>query len=318
VASGRASALTGGENNTASGDSSVVSGGVGNTASGTGSVALGGTANTASGGHATTVGGRQNIASGDFSMAAGRRANALHAGSFVWADGQDADFASTGANQFNVRAAGGAAINTSPETGVALKVAGRVKSDTVDATTMNVSGTLTAAILEGYGTTPLGGIIMWSGSESAIPAGWALCDGRTSNGRITPNLRDRFVIGASGTRPVGAVGGSASMNLTVEQLPPHSHRVSGSTTGAGAHRHTAYAPFHDRNDSGSQGYPNNNNHQAFRTSDRGRSQSVSSDAISDSGSHSHSFDVTSNSSGLGNPIDKMPPFYALAFIMRVQ
>ena len=34
--------------------------------------------------------------------------------------------------------------------------------------------------------------MLWSGSTSSVPSGWALCNG--SNG--TPNLRDRFVVGA--------------------------------------------------------------------------------------------------------------------------
>ena len=50
---------------------------------------------------------------------------------------------------------------------------------------------------------------MWGGgSTNAIPQGWALCDGQ--NG--TPDLRDRFVIGASTNRIVGAVGGLVSHN----------------------------------------------------------------------------------------------------------
>ncbi|MFO0001051.1 MAG: tail fiber protein, partial [bacterium] len=80
-------------------------------------------------------------------------------------------------------------------------------------------GTLTATTLNGFGTTPLGGIIMWSGSVDAVPAGWALCDGRSSNGRTTPDLRGRFVIGATSGRVVGSVGGSETVTLTTSQLP---------------------------------------------------------------------------------------------------
>ena len=42
------------------------------------------------------------------------------------------------------------------------------------------------------GVVPVGGIIMWSGTVAAIPTNWALCDGGSS----TPDLRDRFVVGA--------------------------------------------------------------------------------------------------------------------------
>jgi hypothetical protein len=57
-------------------------------------------------------GGYYNTASGNYSFAAGRRAKANHTGTFVWADSTNADFASTGANQFLIRAAGGVGIGT--------------------------------------------------------------------------------------------------------------------------------------------------------------------------------------------------------------
>jgi hypothetical protein len=72
---------------------------------------------------------------------------------------------------------------------------------------------------------PSGGIILWSGAVSDIPAGWFLCNG--SNG--TPNLTDRFVIHADadsgGTNDVGDTGGSHTASV-----PAHDH--SGSTSGS--------------------------------------------------------------------------------------
>ena len=53
---------------------------------------------------------------------------------------------------------------------------------------------------------PTGLIAMWSGSNAAIPDGWALCDG--SNG--TPDLRDRFVVGSGSTYATGNTGGTNS------------------------------------------------------------------------------------------------------------
>ena len=88
---------------------------------------------------------------------------------------------------------------------------------------------------------PVGVILMWSGSADTIPAGFTLCDG--SNG--TPDLRNRFVIGAGGTYAVGAKGGAASVDLS------HSHNYEGTTDSShgdeiskagsgvgGAHTHT--------------------------------------------------------------------------------
>jgi len=61
--------------------------------------------------YATVPGGYLNEANADYSFAAGRQAKAQHTGSFVWADSVGADFASTGINQFLIRAAGGVGIN---------------------------------------------------------------------------------------------------------------------------------------------------------------------------------------------------------------
>lgn len=63
------------------------------------------------------------------------------------------------------------------------------------------------------------GIICMWGG-SDIPEGWAICDGQ--NG--TPDLRDRFVLG-SGSRPIGETGGEEEVTLTVDQLPNHAHTL---------------------------------------------------------------------------------------------
>ncbi len=187
---------------------------------------------------------------------------------------------------------------------------------------LNASGAVAAASVSGFGTVPPGGIIMWSGAVSSIPTGWALCDGRSANGRTTPDLRGRFIVGAGAgavgltSRDVGAAGGNEQTTLTVGQLPGHNHRVRGSTGNNGNHSHAVYeAPRDDRNftggrtqalgvvgDAGSPGAPD----------------TAGSATTSTAGDHSHSFDVTSESTGNGEAFGNLPPFYALAFIMRVQ
>src|SRR6185295_402863 len=92
--------------NTAGGDWSAILGGWNNIASGYSSVIGGGGNNTASGQYAVVPGGDGNRATATDSFAAGRSASAEHAGSFVWADASGGTFASTGPNQFNIRAAG--------------------------------------------------------------------------------------------------------------------------------------------------------------------------------------------------------------------
>ena len=55
---------------------------------------------------------------------------------------------------------------------------------------------------------PVGGIIIWSGSAAAIPTGFVLCDGSSG----TPDLRDKFIVGAGSTYSVGANGGATTHN----------------------------------------------------------------------------------------------------------
>jgi len=92
----------------------VIDGGAANTNGGNRSVIGGGELNSigATATHATVPGGLNNAATGTYSFAAGQRAKANHRGAFVWADSQAADFASTGTNQFLVRAQGGVGVNT--------------------------------------------------------------------------------------------------------------------------------------------------------------------------------------------------------------
>ena len=102
----------GGYDNTASGRSATVGGGYSNSAGNNYATVAGGRDNTASGYSAAVGGGRGNIAGGNYSFACGRRANAIHSGTLVWADTTDADFTSTGNNQFLIRASGGVGIGT--------------------------------------------------------------------------------------------------------------------------------------------------------------------------------------------------------------
>jgi hypothetical protein len=74
------------------------------------------------------------------------------------------------------------------------------------------------------GTVPIGGIILWSGSTGSVPTGWALCDG--TNG--TPNLQDRFVVGAGSGYAVDATGGSADAVVV-----SHTHKSPVGTAAGG-------------------------------------------------------------------------------------
>jgi len=162
TAGGGSSTVAGGANNAAAGGSSAIGGGFNNAATGIGGTVGGGVSNTnranqatiagggfnvigsssdysaigggqvnsASGRYATVPGGILNTAQGDKSFAAGNYAQALHEGSFVWADSETASFDSTARNQFSVRATGGVRMVTglnglgNPNAGVSLDADG--------------------------------------------------------------------------------------------------------------------------------------------------------------------------------------------------
>lgn len=77
---------------------------------------------------------------------------------------------------------------------------------------------------------PSGLIVIWSGSIASIPSGWYLCNG--SNG--TPDLRDKWVLGAGSTYSVGASGGSAT-NVSTDTINVANHQLT--TAEMPSHRH---------------------------------------------------------------------------------
>lgn len=83
-------------------------------------------------------------------------------------------------------------------------------------------GSITAAKLAAGAAIPPGLISMWSGPADQIPVGWKLCDG--TNG--TPDLQDRFVVGAGSEYAVGATGGEKAHKLTVAEMPSHRHNLA--------------------------------------------------------------------------------------------
>ena len=162
----------------------------------------------------------------------------------------------------------------------------------VNASTLNVSGAATvggamsASTFTGGGTIPVGVIVMWSGATA--PTGWALCDGGTYSGKTTPDLRGRFVISSgnpSRDGAVGSVGGNASITLSVAQMPSHSH----------GYLDAYFSENQGLSDTwtGSKNGVDYDNSLFYRNG-------------------------TTSSQGSGSSIDIRPPFYVLAFIMRVQ
>lgn len=146
---------------------------------------------------------------------------------------------------------------------------------------------------------PIGAIIMWSGKVADIPTGWRLCDG--NNG--TPNLKDRFIMGAVTDATINKTGGQNEVTLTVNQIPAHQH--TGGTNSAGEHSHYYY-----EEDSPSYGRK-----EILRYSQGWEKRITSYGLILPSGSHSHT--VTINNTGGGQSHENRPAYYKLAFIMKV-
>jgi microcystin-dependent protein len=90
---------------------------------------------------------------------------------------------------------------------------------------------------------PKGVIVMWSGNMDEIPEGWSLCDGTKG----TPDLRDRFVVGAGSSAHVGVKGGSYSHG---HKQDTHSHRV----TMPRSRVNTLRIPYGSRDNYGSLSY----------------------------------------------------------------
>ena len=146
---------------------------------------------------------------------------------------------------------------------------------------------------------PSGGIFLWSGSIGSIPAGYVLCNG--SNG--TPDLRDRFVVGAGSTYSVDATGGSANAIVVT-----HTHTAS--TASNGTHNHDVIGTKSD-------GYTVYGADKFYTVSSSPPSQYVDalkSTGILSAGAHNHS--VTVDSAGNSGTNANLPPYYALCYIMK--
>ena len=139
-----------------------------------------------------------------------------------------------------------------------------------------------------------GMIVMWSGAVSTIPTGYALCDGSNS----TPDLRDGFVMCAGTTHAVNATGGSANSVVV-------SHNHSASTNTVGNHTHGSVT----KNSLKGPG----DGVKWLKAQYYGESV-MNSGSTGGGGSHAHS--VTVNSKGESGAGKNIPPYYALAFIMK--
>ena len=184
---------------------------------------------------------------------------------------------------------------------------------------------------------PSGIITMWSGASNAIPSGWWLCDG--NNG--TPDLRNRFIVGAGSSYGVGNTGGSDTVTLGSNQMPSHTHGFSLSANSNGNHSHSysgttsrytsasgsgtihgqgSATGVFTRTDTGYvQAGSNDYNIDTLWTMNVGGGESHShtySGSTSSGGAHTHSISGSISNTGGGQAHENRPPYYALCFIMK--
>lgn len=167
-----------------------------------------------------------------------------------------------------------------------IKDADDVTIQTLD----NLYGILQTAP-ESAPAVPSGCILLWSGASGSIPAGWYLCNGQ--NG--TPDLRNKFLVGAGDTYSVNQTGGSADAIVV-----SHTHTATSVVTDPG-HVHTylnagAASP--------------NTGPQANASTNTGR--------IENTGSATTGITVatTNASTGTSGTNANLPPYYALCYIMK--
>lgn len=140
----------------------------------------------------------------------------------------------------------------------------------------------------GLSIVPTGVVVMWSGALNAIPEGFALCDGQ--NG--TPDLRNRFVVGAGDEYSVGNTGGAKEVGLNTAQIPAHTHLIMANAIAT--------------NDTVSAGT------QMAKTRTGGGRSDANLGGVSNP-----ALVGKSSSVGGGDPHENRPPYYSLAFIIKL-
>lgn len=131
---------------------------------------------------------------------------------------------------------------------------------------------------------PKGAIILWSGPVTAIPSGWASCNGQNK----TPDLRGRFIVGyddstegvAMKYNVIGEEGGNNRISLTIENMPKHTHK-------------------------------------ALKRADDNDLDHVDTFGVVATNLEAVEVDINLEEVGSDEPFDNRPPHYVLAYIMKL-
>jgi len=177
---------------------------------------------------------------------------------------------------------------------------GTPTAPTASASTNTTQLATTAFVQSAIGSALTGVIVMWSGSIANIPTGWSLCNG--SNG--TPDLRNRFIIGAhsdnAGVANTTVTGGNTQTGGSKDAI-----NVS--------HTHTATVtdPGHTHSLTSWQGAASPGQGGGGDTGQR-----LSSNTAVTSASNTTGISVSNSTEGSSGTNANLPPYYALAFIMK--
>ena len=185
---------------------------------------------------------------------------------------------------------------------------------------------------EAPGTVPIGAIIMYEGLAEDLPPSFALCDG--DNG--TPDLRDRFIVGAGDTYAIGDTGGADTNDLSHTHGPGtlatdsdgHSHDITGYSNYANSHSHGAGSLNADESASVLVGVAAGSDLQVRRsdhthdvsgaTATTPTHRHTSGSYATDTDNHSHSVTTGATASAGAADQENKPLYYALAFIKRIE
>jgi len=154
-------------------------------------------------------------------------------------------------------------------------------------------------------SVPTGVITMWYGTIATIPSGWYLCNG--SNG--TPDLRDKFVIGAysdetslAKTNVTGALTVSGGTKDAINVSHTHTATSTSTVTDPG-HQHNIrhYASTESAGSSVNAGGPYTQSYNTTETATTGITVATT---------------TTNSTAGSSGTNQNLPPYYALAYIMK--
>jgi microcystin-dependent protein len=177
-------------------------------------------------------------------------------------------------------------------------------------------------------SAPVGMIVMWNTTAKPIPSNFQLCDG--TNG--TPDLRDRFIVGAGASYGVGTTGGVSAVSLTLAQIPSHAHGINDPSHAHAVadpgHVHGVNDPGHNHSAPGGTTFLVNSPGPGNYAGGASAFNTVGQTAISGTGIWLNAAatgigiygavtGISVQANGGGGAHENRPPFYALAFIQRM-